>query len=105
MLMKTKMKKTAVVIGVVAVIIIALAIVLLQQSIAGEERRAPDGVDIMPNLKFKQCLSEIKKINPEMNEQQAQDNCYTVQAINENDVSICDKVSTSARTNCLKMFD
>jgi hypothetical protein len=102
--MKTKMKKTYLVVGIVVLIVLILAVVIIQQPIRGEEQIAPDGVDVLPELNYRQCLSEIKKTNPEMNEQQAQDNCYTLQAIQEDDITICDKVSRPARTNCLRMF-
>ena len=59
----------------------------------------------MPDMGVSECLSEITQTNPEMSEQQAQDNCYTVDAVNKNDISICDKVSENTRANCLSMFD
>ena len=87
------------------IVLIIVAFVIVFAQISNEEKIAPDGVDTMPNMGFNRCLSEISQTNPEMTEQQIQDNCYTIDAINKNDISICDKVSEDARANCLSMFD
>lgn len=104
--MKRKNKKIKIVIGVIVLIVVAFVIVFTSlNKVETEEKIAPDGVDVLPDISFNECLSEIIQVNPEMNEQQARDNCYAIDAINKNDISICDKVSDSARENCLDMFD
>jgi hypothetical protein len=64
-----------------------------------------DKVDIIPSIDVSECLAQIKQTNPEMSDQAANDNCYTIEAINEGDKSLCDKVSESFRANCLAQFE
>lgn len=95
--------KKELMIGLIALAIVAVVIVFILPG--SKEKIAPDGVDVMPDMGFDKCLEEIREVNPGMTEQQAQDNCYTIEAINKNDASICEEVSESMRANCLSMFD
>jgi peroxiredoxin len=63
-----------------------------------------DQVDTIPDIGISDCLTQIKSTNPEMSDRAASDNCYTVEAINKNDKSLCDKVSSDFRANCLAQF-
>lgn len=69
-----------------------------------EGKLSADGVDRIPNISFIECLSSIRVVNPEMTEQEASDNCYTIEAVNQDDVSLCDEVSESFRSICLAQF-
>ena len=95
--------KKELMIGLIALILIAIVIVFILPG--PKEKIAPDGVDVMPDISFDNCVSEVMQTNPEMTEQQAQDNCYTIEAVNKNDASICEEVSESMRANCLSLFD
>ena len=63
-----------------------------------------DGVDIIPDISISECLSEIRRANPEISEQAAKDNCYTIEAVNKGDSGLCNQVSESFRQNCLDQF-
>jgi hypothetical protein len=63
-----------------------------------------DQVDTIPDISISECLAQIKATNPEMSDQDASDNCYTIEAINKGDSSLCDKVSASFRASCLAQF-
>jgi len=65
---------------------------------------AADGVDLIPEINLDDCMSQIRATNPDMSEQDANDNCYTIEAVNQKDSSICSRVSDSFRPNCLGQF-
>ncbi|MFQ5647966.1 MAG: hypothetical protein ACE5FW_01905 [Candidatus Aenigmatarchaeota archaeon] len=67
-------------------------------------RLAADQTDWIPSISYQDCLVQIKETNPEMTDQQAQDNCLTIEAINTNDSSLCEQVSETLRQNCLGQF-
>jgi hypothetical protein len=66
---------------------------------------AKDQVDIIPEIDISECLAQIKTTNPSMTEQQANDNCYILEAVNKNDPSICEQVSSSFKELCLAQFE
>ena len=59
----------------------------------------------IPNISIQDCLEDIKETNPEMSDQAANDNCYTIEAVNKNDPSLCDNVSESFKAICLSQFE
>jgi len=71
---------------------------------APPEKVAPDQVDIIPGISFQECMVKIRQDNPEMTQQAALDNCYTIEAANKNDINLCNKVSEGFRPKCLAMF-
>ncbi len=98
------MKRTILVLGLI-VLMIALIGCKQTETTKTEGKLAPDGVDVMPDISIDECLEEIMIQNPEMTEQAAKDNCYTIEAVNKDDKSVCDQVSEAARANCLAMFE
>jgi hypothetical protein len=102
-MLRLKMKKENIIAGVIALIVIAVVGVFILPGTS--EKVAPDGVDVMPDMGFSKCVSEVMQTNPEMTELQAQDNCHTIDAVNKNDALICEKVSEDMRANCLSLFD
>lgn len=95
-----------------AVIIAIVVMVLGQPSAITEEReaelnpsvQAPEFTEGVPDITIQECLTQIKATNPEMTDQQANDNCYTIEAVNQNDPSLCEQVSEGLRQNCLDQF-
>ena len=61
-------------------------------------------VEEIPSMSLNECLTQIKVANPEMHDQQAQDNCYMIEALNTNDKGLCDKVSEGFRPVCEQQF-
>ena len=97
------MKKT-IFIGFVIIALIALT--GCQKQAATEEGiLSADKVDVIPDISTSECLSQIKQTNPEMSDQDANDNCYSIEAVNKDDESLCDKVSAGFRANCLAQFE
>ena len=92
--------KNLILVVVAAVIIIAVGYFYL----GTESNIAADQVDIIPDVDVEECLATIRITNPEMSAQEAQDNCYTIEAVNENDESLCNLVSEGFRANCLAQF-
>jgi hypothetical protein len=89
--------------------ILVLFFILILTTVIGcqtqkEETILAGDVDVVPDIDISQCLSQIKQTNPEMTDQEAKDNCYTIEAVNKVDKSICNKVSEEMRTNCLRLF-
>ena len=70
-----------------------------------EGKLAKDEIDTIPDISISECLTQIKQTNPEMSDQDANDNCWTIEAVNKNDVSLCDKVSASLKDICLMQFE
>ena len=68
-------------------------------------KQSADKVDVIPDITPNECLTQIKQVNPEMSNQDANDNCYSIEAVNKNDKSLCDKVSEGFRANCLAQFE
>lgn len=66
---------------------------------------AADKVDIIPDVSISECLTQIKATNPEMSDQDANDNCYAIEAVNKGDSSLCGRVSEGFRANCLAQFE
>ena len=69
-----------------------------------EGELAPDGVDVLPDIDLSSCLTEIKQTNPEMSEQDARDNCLTLEAVNTGNQALCDQVSAGFKETCLAAF-
>jgi len=59
----------------------------------------------IPSISLVECLKQIKETNPEMPDQQAKDNCYTIEALNTNDKSLCNEVSEEFRPICEQQFE
>ena len=59
----------------------------------------------IPSISLVECLKQIKETNPEMPDQQAKDNCYTIEALNTNDKSLCNEVSEDFRPICEQQFE
>lgn len=70
-----------------------------------EEKLSADKVDVIPDISISGCLTQIKQTNPEMSDQDAGDNCYSIEAVNKGDKSLCDKVSAGFRATCLAQFE
>jgi hypothetical protein len=88
------------IVAVVLVIAVGIGAYMGAFNIASEGT-APDKVDDIPDVSVDECLSAIKEANPDMSEQDAMDNCYTIEAVNKADASLCDLVSEDFRPNCL----
>ena len=93
------MKKT-IFIGFVIIALIALTGCKIE-----EQRLSADQVDVIPDISVNECLIQIKQTNPEMSDQDANDNCYSIEAVNKNDRSLCGKVSAGFKATCLAQFE
>jgi len=104
-----KKGNSKIVVGIV-IAVVALVIVLLiagnqtVSEVAATGKLSADGVDIIPDISIQQCLDEIKSVNPEISDQAANDNCYSIEAVNKDDKSLCQRVSEGFRENCLAQF-
>ncbi|MBW2965630.1 hypothetical protein KY342_00835 [Candidatus Woesearchaeota archaeon] len=64
-----------------------------------------DNVDTIPQIDISACLAQIKQTNPEMSDQDANDNCYAIEAINKGDKSLCNRVvNADIKSACLAQF-
>jgi hypothetical protein len=92
---------------IILLVAVAVAVIVagayIYPSITGNSVAA-DQVDIIPDIDISECMSLIRSTNPEMSTQAASDNCYSIEAVNENDPSICNQVSEGFRANCLAQF-
>ena len=70
-----------------------------------EQKLSADKVDIIPETDIEECLIQIKQTNPSMTEQDANDNCLIIEAVNKNDKNLCNGVTEDFRTNCLMQFE
>ena len=102
--MKRKKIKTGKIFFMTAVVILLVAAVFLLMSKEKEPKLSADGVDFIPLISVRDCLEQIRVTNPNMTEQQANDNCYAIEAVNKNDASLCNKVSEGFRELCLAQF-
>lgn len=73
-------------------------------SFDGVGKLSADAIDDIPDISIDECLSQIKIENPEMSDSDAQDNCYTIEAVNKGDKGLCNKVSDSFKNVCLELF-
>jgi len=97
------MKKT---ILFLILILVSMALAGCQQQAETEGRLAADKVDIIPDISIDECLTQIKETNPEMSDQDANDNCYAIEAVNKQDKSLCDKIiNGNIRSACLNQFE
>ena len=71
----------------------------------GDPSTQPTESEDISSITLSECLSQIRETNPEMTDQQASDNCYTVEAINKNDKSLCAEVSEEFRSLCEQQFE
>lgn len=69
-----------------------------------EQGRSADKVDFIPEISIDDCLAQVKATNPEMSAQDASDNCYSIEAVNQNNKRLCEQVSEGFRANCLAQF-
>ncbi|MBW2980550.1 hypothetical protein KY360_03980 [Candidatus Woesearchaeota archaeon] len=69
------------------------------------QKLSADKVDFIPDVSISECKYEAKAANPEMSEQDVNDNCYTIEAVNKGDKALCDQVSEGFRANCLAQFN
>ena len=67
----------------------------------GNPTTEPPAEESVPDIGLSECLNDVKATNPEMTDQQVNDNCQTVLAVNTGDASYCDKVSAGFKENCL----
>lgn len=70
-----------------------------------DEVVSADGVDFIPRLSVDECIEKVPQINGRMSYQQVHDNCYTIEAVNSGDISVCQQVSESFRPICLAQFE
>ena len=99
------MKKTIFIGFVIIIALIALTACQKQQIVTEEGVLSADKVDVIPDISISECLTQIKQTNSEMSNQDANDNCYTIEAVNKNDKSLCDNVSAGFRPSCLAQFE
>jgi hypothetical protein len=84
--------------------IFIVMLVMLSGCAAREPKLSADKVDLIPDISIDECLTQIKQDNPEMPDQAARDNCWSIEAVNKGDKSLCNKVSEGFRDNCLAQF-
>ena len=75
-----------------------------QQVVEEQETSAEQDIDTIPDISITDCLTQIKQTNPEISDQAASDNCWTIEAVNKGDSSLCDEVSSSLKSACLAQF-
>jgi len=100
--LKSLISKKAILITIFIITLVTLA--GCKQEAVREGKIAADTVDIVPEMSISECLAQIRQTNPEMSDQDANDNCYTLEAVNKGDKSLCDRVSQGLRANCLAQF-
>ncbi len=84
---------------------ISIMVLITLTGCVPEAKVSADKVDVIPDISISECLTQIKQTNPEMSDQDANDNCYSIEAVNKGDKSLCDKVSAGFRANCLAQFE
>lgn len=85
-------------------IITLIALVGCTQEAEEGPKVSADKVDLIPDINIDECMAQIRATNPEMSEQAANDNCYTLEAVNRDSKRLCNKVSEGFRGNCLAQF-
>lgn len=92
-------------------ILLVMAVLLVAGCVQGPAegpsttgRLAADQTDYIPSISYDNCLAQIRQTNPSMTEQQARDNCLTIEAINTGNSALCSQVSEGFRQACLSQF-
>ena len=85
-------------------IITLIALTGCAQEVQQEQKLSTDKVDLIPDINIDECLAQIKATNPEMSEQAASDNCYSLEAANKENKELCERVSEGFRATCLLQF-
>ena len=95
--------------NIIAVIAIAVLVMLVlttqPQLFQPTGKLSADGVDTIPNISQSECLQQIRVTNPEMSDQDANDNCLAIEAVNKNNKELCDEiVNSDIKQACLAQF-
>lgn len=99
-------KKTIVWIIVVVIVILGLLVVLQQPTEEAGPILSADQVDYIPRMKYEECRDKIQEVNPEMSDQNADDNCRAIEAVNEKDPDICENIiNPEIKQGCLNQFE
>lgn len=93
----------------IMLIVIAVGLIVSALLLIGNKEKniisTPEDIIKIPDISIEECLVQIKETNPGMPDQAASDNCWTIEAINKKDKSLCGKVSDNFKPNCLAYFE
>lgn len=108
------MKMVGIAALVIVVIIAAVYIYAPELGVAGP-KQVPTGVpsteppvftEGVPDIGLTECLSQMREANPAMLEQDVRDNCYLIDAVNQDEILICENIVNAAiKDACTAQFE
>jgi hypothetical protein len=89
----------------ITIFILLFIVIITGCEVKEEPKLSADKVDIIPDVDIDECLTQIRQTNPDMTEQDANNNCLIIEAVNKNDKTLCDRIGGEFRASCFAQFE